>query len=535
MQNILEKIVYKLLAKNPSTRDELAEIKRQVAGKEKMASPGNAKIFNIYQKLLKKKKIGRNEKLEAILKKRAVRTISGVAPVAILTKPYPCPGKCAYCPTEKDMPKSYLSNEPAVMRAILCDFSPVRQVNARIKALEANGHPTDKLEIIVIGGTWSALPPTYQKWFIKKCFDTANNIDSKIKKKTKNLAEAQKINETAKHRIIGITLETRPDFITPEEIRLMRELGCTRVELGVQSVYDSILQKNNRGHNVSKTIEATKLLKDAGFKICYHMMPNLPGSTPTLDLKMFKEIFNNPKFQPDMIKIYPCVVTKGSELYKWWKSGEYKSYTESQLINLLIKMKKVVPIYVRINRLIRDIPTTSIESGNMVSNLREVLQKKMLGEGVMCKCIRCREVGHQKNQISNFKSIKLFTTEYLASGGKEYFLSFESLNRKILYAFLRLRITAINTINNFKELKDAALIRELHTFGHLVPIDETFLGASQHLGLGKKLMNEAEKIVKKNKLKKIAVISGVGVREYYKKLGYKKENTYMVKYLENDL
>jgi len=198
-------------------------------------------------------------------------------------------------------------------------------------------------------------------------------------------------------------------------------------------------------------------------------------------------------------------------------------------------MKKVVPIYVRINRLIRDIPTTSIESGNMVSNLREVLQKKMLGEGVMCKCIRCREVGHQKNQISNFKSIKLFTTEYLASGGKEYFLSFESLNRKILYAFLRLRITAINTINNFKELKDAALIRELHTFGHLVPIDETFLGASQHLGLGKKLMNEAEKIVKKNKLKKIAVISGVGVREYYKKLGYKKENTYMVKYLENDL
>src|SRR3989339_577156 len=435
MQNILEKIVYKLLAKNPSTRDELAEIKRQVAGKEKMASPGNAKIFNIYQKLLKKKKIGRNEKLEAILKKRAVRTISGVAPVAILTKPYPCPGKCAYCPTEKDMPKSYLSNEPAVMRAILCDFSPVRQVNARIKALEANGHPTDKLEIIVIGGTWSALPPTYQKWFIKKCFDTANNIDSKIKKKTKNLAEAQKINETAKHRIIGITLETRPDFIAPEEIRRMRELGCTRVELGVQSIYDSILQKNNRGHNVSKTIEATKLLKDAGFKICYHMMPNLPGSTPTLDLKMFQEIFQNPNFQPDMIKIYPCVVTKGSRLFGWWKRGEYKSYTDKQLI-------------------------------------------------------------------------KLFTTRYLASGGVEYFLSFESPGRKILYAFSRLRIPQ-NLSDGLSELRDAALIRELHTFGHLVPINETSCGASQHLGLGKKLMEEMEKIVRKNKIKKIAVISGV--------------------------
>jgi len=534
MQNILEKIVYKLIARNPSTRDELAEIKRQIAGKEKMASPGNAKIFNIYQKLLKKKRIGRNEKLEAILKKRAVRTISGVAPVAILTKPYPCPGKCAYCPTEKDMPKSYLSNEPAVMRAILCDFSPVRQINTRIKALEANGHPTDKLEIIVIGGTWSALPPTYQKWFIKKCFDTANNIDSKIKKKTKNLAEAQKINEITKHRIIGITLETRPDFITPEEIRRMRELGCTRVELGVQSIYDSILQKNNRGHNVSKTIEATKLLKDAGFKICYHMMPNLPGSTPTLDLKMFQEIFQNPNFQPDMIKIYPCVVTKGSMLFGWWKRGEYKSYTDKQLIDLLIKIKTIVPSYVRINRLIRDIPSQSIMSGNKVSNLREFLQKKMLEQGAMCKCIRCREVGHQSKLKIKSEKLKIFKQSYLASDGKEYFLSFESSGRKILYAFSRLRIPQ-NLSDGLSELKDAALIRELHTFGHLVPINETSPGASQHLGLGKKLTEEMEKIVRKNKIKKIAVISGVGVREYYKKLGYKKEDTYMVKYLNGDI
>jgi elongator complex protein 3 len=541
MKKILEKIVYSLLRTNPKTNNKLAEIKRQIAGKYKLASPSNAKIFSIYQKLLKSKKIKPNENLENILKKRAVRTISGVAPIAVLTKSYPCPGKCAYCPTEMGMPKSYLSNEPAVMRAVLCDFDPIKQVKARVKALEANGHPTDKLELIVIGGTWSALPPSYQKSFIKKCFDAANNVSSKSRKGAKNLAEAQKINETAEHRIVGITLETRPDFITPFEIRKMRELGCTRVELGVQSIYDSILQKNKRGHNVLKTIEATKLLKNAGFKICYHLMPNLPGSTPNLDLKMFEEIFSSPDFQPDMVKIYPCVVIKRSLLYKWWKQGEYKSYSEKQLINLLIKIKSITPPYVRINRLIRDIPSTSIEAGNMVSNLREILREKMAEKNLYCQCIRCREVGHQdklKIKSEKLKVPKFFITEYLASGGREYFLSFASSDRKILYAFLRLRFPKNDQgeiTETFPELKNAALIRELHTYGHLVPIDKTSKGATQHLGLGKKLMQKAEKIVKKHKINKIAVISGIGVREYYKKLGYKKENTYMVKYLNDNL
>lgn len=522
MDTLLQ-ITRQLIKNKPETRKKLADLKRQAAGKFKLPPPLSADIFKIYKKLLQEKKIKRDEHLELLLKKREVRTISGVAPVAVLTKPYPCPGKCAYCPTEKNMPKSYLSNEPAVMRAIAFNFNPEKQVAGRIKVLEMNGHPTDKLELIVIGGTWSALPDKYQKWFIQKCFNGAND------KKSKNLAAAQKINETAAHRIIGITLETRPDHITPNEIMRMRELGATRVELGVQSIYDSILQRNCRGHNAAETVRATKLLKDAGFKICYHLMPNLPGSTLVKDLKMFREIFSNSDFQPDMIKIYPCVVTRGSEIYKWWKQKKYKPYSEKQLIDLLIKIKKIIPPYIRVNRLIRDIPSPSIEAGNKVSNLREVIAAEMKKQSLRCKCIRCREIGHQKK--FKYSTPKLFIKKYPASNGLEYFLSFESRDKKIIYAFVRLRIPDFNSPAVLPELENAALIRELHTYGHLVPIDKKTPGATQHLGLGKKLMAEAEKIAKKYGLKKMAVISGVGVREYYKKLGYYLEGTYMVKIL----
>jgi elongator complex protein 3 len=522
--NTLEIITRQLIKDKPETRKNLADLKRQTAGKFKLPPPLSSAIFKIYKKLLRQKKIKRDERLELLLKKREVRTISGVAPIAVLTKFYPCPGKCSYCPTEKNMPKSYLSNEPAVMRAITFNFDPKKQVAGRIKVLEMNGHPTDKLELIVIGGTWSALPDRYQKWFIQKCFDGANG------KKSSSLAAAQKINETAKHRIIGITLETRPDYITLKEIAKMRELGATRVELGVQTIYNSILQRNRRGHNVLATIRATKLLKDAGFKICYHLMPNLPGSTPAKDLKMFREIFKNPDFQPDMIKIYPCVVTRGAEIYKWWKKGKYKPYSEKQLVELLINIKKILPPYVRVNRLIRDIPSPSIAAGNKISNLREVIAKEMARRNLICKCIRCREIGHQKN--IKHTAPKLFIKKYKASGGVEYFISFDSQDKKILYAFVRLRIP---DFKNFKtppilpELKNAALIRELHTYGHLVPIDQNSPGATQHLGLGKKLMAEAEKIARKSKIKKMAVISGIGVREYYKKIGYHSDGTYMTK------
>lgn len=423
------------------------------------------------------------------------------------------------------MPKSYLSNEPAVMRAILNKFDPEKQVENRLKSLEAQGHPTDKIELIIIGGTWSYLPKNYQERFIKNCFDAAN------RKLSKNLETAQKANEKTKHRIIGITIETRPDFINEKEILHLRKLGVTRVELGAQSIYDDVLKFNLRGHTVKDTIRATKLLKDAGFKVCYHIMPNLPKSDLKRDEKIFKELFSNPDFQPDLLKIYPCAILKEAPLYKLWKAGKYKPYTEKQLINLLLEAKKQIPYYCRIQRLTRDIPSPSIVIGPAkISNMRQVLAKTSEKQGWRCKCIRCREV---KQDYYPKEKLYLFRQDYLASGGKEIFLSYENKNRTRLYSLLRLRISSKNQF--ILVLEDAAIIRELHTYGQLHPIinrGRTPVKSPQHKGLGKKLIKKAEEITKKEfGLKKIAVISGVGVRTYYKKLGYKLENTYMVKSL----
>lgn len=573
-------IYQKIIQSNPKTAQELSDLKRSFAAELKLpSSPSNMELLKTYRALRGKNKIKKNKLLESLFIKRGIRTLSGVAPIAVLTKPYPCPGQCVYCPTEKAMPKSYLSNEPAVMRAVLCGFDPYKQVKTRLEALRLEGHDTDKIELIIMGGTWSYLPKDYQTWFISECFRACNsfvtlpaNAGSKggktikhlnIKILIKNLLKEQKKNEKAKHRIIGLTLETRPDFINPEEIKWMRELGATRIELGVQSIDDSILQLCRRGHKVEAIIEATKLLKDAGFKICYHMMPNLPSSLPKKDIKAFKDLFSDQNFQPDMLKIYPCVVTKNSELYGWWKKGKFKPYTDKQLLNILIEIKKIIPPYVRINRLIRDIPEESIVAGNRISNLRENLRREMTERGLTCQCIRCREVGHQskfplrkggrgvvlKSQKSKIKIYqpKLFIQKYRASDGMEYFLSIESPDRKILYAFLRLRIPSATYSHSnsqklalfascIPELQNAALIRELHTYGHLVPIKENQKGATQHLGLGKKLVIEAEQIIRKinshhSNIKKIAIIAGIGVREYYKKSGYKLEGTYMVKNL----
>ncbi len=516
MQNLKMKVIIKQAVKNKiKSAEELNCLKRKYAKEYHITIPTNAELIKIYKKMLRTKEMKENKILEQLLKIRAIRSLSGVVVVSVLTKPYPCPGKCLYCPTEKGMPKSYLSNEPAVMRAILNKFHPYKQVKMRIEALQNNGHSTDKIELIVIGGTWSYLPKKYQIWFIKQCFDAANNREAK------NIQQAQKINETAKNRIISLTLETRPDFINTKEIQRMLMLGATKVELGAQSLYDDVLYHNHRGHNVKTLIYATKLLKEAGFKICYHMMPNLPGSNIRKDRQMFKKLFSNPDFQPDMLKIYPCVVLKEAKLYKLWKQGGYKPYSDKQLIDLLTDIKKNIPHYVRINRLIRDIPSTSIIAGNKISNLRQILKNK----GIVCRCIRCREAGHNKYASGK---ITMFRENYDGSNGKEIFLTFESPDRKILYAFLRLRINSANTLF----LKNTAIIRELHTYGQTIPISQKS-NAIQHKGLGKKLMAKAEKIIKKEfpRVKKIAVISGIGVREYYRKLRYKLENTYMVKEL----
>ena len=452
-----------------------------------------------------------DEKIENILRKRLVRSLSGVVIVSVLTKPYPCPGKCLYCPTEKGMPKSYLSNEPAVMRAILNEFDPAKQVLNRLASLYAQGHNTDKIDLIIIGGTWSYFPKKYKEWFIKKCFEAANQRTSKT------LEQAQKLNEKSKHRIIGITIETRPDYITKREVLHLRDLGVTRVELGVQSIYEDVLKLNLRQSGTEDIVKATKLLKEAGFKVCYHMMPNLPGSDLKKDEEMFKTIFNDERFQPDLLKIYTCAVLKEAPLYKLWKEKKYKPYTEKQLIGLLIKIKRFVPYYCRIQRLTRDIPSQSIVAGPAkISNMRQVLKKQ---KGFACKCIRCREV---RGDYRPKEKLYLFKQEYKASGGKEIFLSYENKTKTRLYSLLRLRV-----------LNDA-IIREVHTYGQLHPLNKSAV-SPQHKGLGKKLVKEAEKIATKLGFKKIAVISGVGAREYYRRLGYRLKNTYMVKPLSSPL
>jgi elongator complex protein 3 len=514
-------------------QEDFGKLKKSLCKQFSLPMPTNADLRDRYNQLLEEKKLKRSEKFEAALMSRLIRTRSGVAVVAVLTKAYPCPGKCIYCPSEQDMPKSYLSNEPAVMRAIDSQFDPYRQMQNRLRSLELNGHKTDKIELIVMGGTFSFLPKDYQKKFIIECFRAANDYPLNLKFKISNLKlmdrllSEQKRNEKTSHRIIGLTLETRPDYIDEKEILNFRQLGCTRVELGVQSIFDDILELNKRGHLVSETIRATKLLKDAGFKINYHMMPGLPGSSPERDFKMFKALFESPEFQPDMLKIYPTVVLKNSELYDIWKKGNYTPLTNEAFEKLVVKIKNeaIVP-YIRIARLIRDVPTPSIIAGPTISNLRQIIIPKS-----NCPCIRCREVG---SDYLVKEKIILDRIDYEASGGKEIFLQFVSPDKKKLFALLRLRIPSENSKEKLYELlpvlKNAALIREVHTYGKLTKIDKKDDSSPQHIGLGKKLLLEAERITREEfGAKKIVVISGVGVRGYYRKQEYRMQNTYMVK------
>ncbi|MEK7171409.1 MAG: tRNA uridine(34) 5-carboxymethylaminomethyl modification radical SAM/GNAT enzyme Elp3 [Patescibacteria group bacterium] len=522
---MIENLVLEALKIGIDSRDQLHQLKIKYAKEYRKNPPKNSEIIAAYRSLLKKRKIRENHNFEKIIQKRNIRTLSGVSPVALLTKFFGCPGQCVYCPTEKNVPKSYLSNEPAVMRAIIHNYDAYEQVKWRIKALYANGHPTDKVELIIMGGTWSSLPKTYQNFFIKGCFDGLNL------KKSRNLLQAQNMNEKAKHRCVALTLETRPDWINEKEIIRMRKLGATRIEIGVQSLYNDVLDFVKRGHKIDATIRATQLLKDAGFKISYHMMPSLPGSSVSRDIKMFKELFENPVFRPDMMKVYPCVVAPFSELEKWYKEGKFKPYTDKQLIKIILAIKKYFPRYLRVSRLYRDIPSQSIIAGSKVSNMRQVVHELMREKGIKCECIRCREIRGQQIEPKN---IEFKIMDYSASGGREFFLSFDDTQSDKLCALLRLRFSSysLNGKKHFiKELEGAAIIRELHTYGSQVPISEKDELATQHMGFGKRLVAEAEKIAVQNGYKKIAVIAGIGVREYYKKLGYKLDGTYMIKKL----
>ncbi|MCD6233206.1 tRNA uridine(34) 5-carboxymethylaminomethyl modification radical SAM/GNAT enzyme Elp3 [bacterium] len=539
-KRIADKIIKELIRSRIKRKDKLDSFKRKIAKKYKIPCPSNVELLKIYHKLVKNKSIKPVKIIENLLRKRPVRSLSGIVNVSVLTKPFPCPGKCIFCPQQKNLPKSYLKGEPAVQRAISTNFNPYLQIQTRLESLEKTGHPIDKIELRIIGGTWSYYPRQYQSWFIKECFRACNEFPSKkqirnnaashIKATKRKLKEQQRKNEKAKCRIVGITIETRPDYITIKEIKTMRELGVTRVELGIQSIYNDVLKLVKRGHNISSTIKATQLLKDAGFKVSYQVMPNLPGSNFQRDVKMFREIFQNQNFQPDLLKIYPLALIKSTPLYKWYLKKKFVPYSKKELTELLIEIKKQIPYYCRIQRVVRDIPSKDIVAGGAkVSNLREIAQKEMKKRRLKCHCIRCREV---KSGYKPKEKIYLYKEQYSASGGREIFLSFENKQRTKLYALLRLRIPSPSQRilwKIFPALKNASLIREIHTYGQMLPIGKKSL-SPQHKGLGKKLMSIAENITKKeSNFKKVAVISGVGVRGYYRKLGYRLKDTYMIK------
>lgn len=445
--------------------------------------------------------------------RKPTKTISGITPVAVMLPPRPCNhGACLYCPS-LNVTQSYTPKSPVVMRASQVEYDSYKQVRARIRAFEAMHHPTDKIELIIMGGTFLQYPKKFQYKFVLDCYNALNN------KKSTTLLQAQKLNETSKHRCVALCVETRPDECI-SYISRMREFGVTRVELGVQAIDDKIHKITNRGHGVKEIVEATKQLRDAGFKIGYHLMPGLPGSNPKKDLEMFKKIFCDERFKPDQLKIYPCQVIKNSGLEKEYWKGNYVSYNNKQLEELLIKMIKLTPRYCRIMRIMREIPPEYIVNGTTKIDLRKDVEEKLRKFKDKIKEIRFREVGFNQKEELNL-NLKLKITKYLAAGGEEYFLEFVN-EQDFLFALLRLRI-----IN-----KNQAIIREVHVYGQSLKLHEQHKeNAAQHKGLGKLLISKAEEICKNLNIKELAIISGVGVREYYKKLGYNLKNTYMTKKL----
>jgi len=479
-----------------------------------------------YEKQFSKKFIS---SILPFLIKTKTRSLSGIVPLTLFTKGTGCPFNCIYCPNEPGVPKSYFSDEPAVMRAIRHGFDPFKQTLQRLVMFTLSGHPIDKVEIIIKGGTFSFYPKKYRTWFTKRIFD-ACNIDVKeyiktgvlIRKSSLTLNTAQRKNESTQSRIIGINIETRPDYINQKEIIFLRTLGVTHVEIGVQILDDGIYKLIRRGHTVEDVISATRLLKDAGYKVGYHLMPNLPGSSSQKDLETLVKVFTDKHFKPDHLKLYPTTITKHTLLNDWVKKGLYKPYPTEELIRTIIHFKsEIAPPWVRIGRLTRDITTTVMEGNKIAPNLREIIQNEMGSQGLRCKCIRCREIKDKKIIFP----IKLEIIKYDSQGGQEYFLQYVDKNNLIL-GFLRLRIPFEPFLD---VLKNTSIVRELHVYGSVVKIGEKDAEKIQHMSLGTKLLLEAEKISKKARVKKITVIAGVGVRPYYRKFGYELKNTYMIK------
>jgi len=533
---LLKDLFLFLIKKNPRDRKKLMSLIRSfIAEKKENFFPKLWQLYFVYLRYFKKD-VEVDENFLDLLKVVKIRSLSGIVPLSVFTSPKnSCPYNCVYCALNPDAPKSYFSDEAAVQRAKRNNYHPFFQAQDRLIQFYLSGHPIDKVELIIQGGTFSFYEKKYREWFVKRVFDGLNTdfekliIEGKTEfKEAKNLAEAKKENEKAKSRMVGLTIETRPDWINKDEILFLRYLGVTRVEVGVQSVNNEILRIVRRGHNIDKVFEATKLLKDAGFKITYHLMPGLPGSNFEKDFESLRQVFEDERLKPDNIKFYPTQVVKNSPLADWYQKGIFKPIDEKYLLDLSLKFKKeVVKPWFRINRLVRDLTKNDLVIETFPSNFRQHLEEKLKEKEIRCLCIRCREIRSKKIKLP----VRLNVINYKASDGEEFFLEFVDQDYQLL-GYIRLRIPSYVLKNEsffIKDLEGCALIRELHVLGVATPLSKK--GKVQHQGLGKKLIFEAIKIAKKFNLSKIAVISAVGTREYYRDLGFKEiiKGEYLVK------
>ena len=550
MKNACRIIINDIIEGKISTRRDLEVKKRQLCRELKLSRfMSNADILEY----------ATNEEKELVsdtLKKKPTRTKSGVAIVAVMCHPHKCPhGRCLYCPESDIAPPSYTGEEPAALRGRMFEYHPYVQCFNRLVQLKKIGHPIDKVELIIMGGTFPSRDLCYQEWFVSQCLKAMtdfglileNNAEFEINKSLIRdfekdvvktyppndyvlIEDIQLVNENSKVRCVGMTFETRPDYCKKDHINRMLNFGVTRVELGVQTLSDELYTKVKRGHTIADVIESNQLLRDSAIKVAMHMMPGLFVSQKE-DLKMFKQLFSDENFKPDMLKIYPCLVTKGSELYDMWQEGTYSPYSDEEAVDLIFEIKKILPKWVRTMRIQRDIPSTLIEAGVQKSNLGELVYNKLDEQNINCQCIRCREIGHKKtNENYTLDDFKLFSESYTACGGEETFISIEDKNEESIAGFLRFRLPSENIFRP-EITEKTALIRELHVYGNMIQIGNKNPSIGQHTGFGERLLKEAENLAINNNKDEIAIISGIGSRNYYRKFGYERKGPYMAKKL----
>ncbi len=525
-EQVSTEIIERLLSLDRPSREDVNRIKIEVCRLHR--SPTVPPNSDLLQRVPDSELI----RLKPLLIGKQVRSASGVTTVAVMPKPYACPhGNCTYCPggPEVGVPRAYTGQEPAVMRALENEYDPFLQVQSRVAQLQAMGHPVDKVELILVGGTFPFLPRTYQEDFVKRCLDALNGVDSPSLEEAKFLAESSNVKN------VGITVETRPDWSRKGHVDHMLSMGVTRVEIGVQTLYDDVYERIHRDHTVADVVQATQTLKDSGIKVGYHMMLGLPGCDASRDLDAFRKIFEDSDFKPDMLKIYPCLVTPGTQLYEEWKRGEYNPYSTEESAHLIAEIKQFVPRWIRIMRIQREIPVDGIADGVKHGNLRQLVQQELTRRDMKCECIRCREVGiHFLNsgESPDLEQIRLQRVDYEGSGGTDIFLSFEDLKNDILVGYVRLRIPTEKAHRPEIAGQDVAIVRELRVFGQTVPVGERLAGAFQHKGYGSKLLTEAERIAtEEHDCQKLLVISALGTKRYYSRFGYTNDGPYVSKSL----